>query len=181
MNRILPVRGGFVPGLNYSQPSMGRVEPQLNPYSSKGNEYTPGAFDPELNRISIFSRFSTANPRASEPQASLAHFGDLCRRSRHSMGGVELELNCSRTAVTLRFFRASVASSHPCPLRRYELSKLAERATSEQSGRRFPERRPLRRYHIAEAGRASLKRTWLISATWVAEAKSRPLSNRWQL
>ncbi len=144
--------GGFEPELNYSQPTVGGIKS-------------------ELIRISIFSRVSAANPRASEPQASkvvgdfptkvvgarttkvvgdfptIAHFGDESRRSWRTgrvfdldsnrsraavnrvfsrslcsqscftcqvvaaQGGVELELNCSRTAVN----RAKMSShlAHP--------------------------------------------------------------------
>ena len=60
----------------------GRVEPQLNTYLKKRGRLEAH----HLNRISIFSHISAAYPPRLE-------------------GGVELESNCSRPAVTLRLLR----------------------------------------------------------------------------
>ena len=136
-----------------------------------------GGFEPELNRISIFSPISAAAPRRMgrvfdldsnrSPAAVTLRFlrpishtaiprqvGQIanlpyavagarrCTRSAEqetwtlepetlAAGGVELESNWARTPVNLRFFWPTEGAG-----------VLPARASSEPSGRRFPDHRP---------------------------------------
>ena len=134
-----------------------------------GCPHLAGVIASELN-IYFFTAGSPAPARLPFPRwlvlAQPLGKGRGLGPSQPVAGGVELELNCSRTAVTLRLLspaspvgqignlpNATTERGRCCRNSEHgtcSLEPLAERAPSEQSGRCSHDHRPLRRYELSK-------------------------------